>query len=86
MSKIQITDISVIDLEYLGPATPTLSNNAVYTAVIIEGVTEDESEVIMEFQNTNQPTMTYNSFVDFAKDWRVLGDHKFVSPELIFVM
>jgi hypothetical protein len=77
MSKIQIAKISVLNLEYKGDRTASLEKGYHYIAVIIEGFTDDRSEIVLEFQNCSQDTMRYDSFIYFAKDWGIISEFKF---------
>ena len=75
--KIQITEISVLNVEYKGERTATLETGYNYIVVAIEGFNDGQSEIILEFQNGNQDRMIYNSFVAFAKDWKIIREFKF---------
>lgn len=78
MAKIQITQVSVKKITYIGDAHPCINKNYQYVAVLIEGYSVDNNSMVrIEFMNTGCNTIIYDSFVAFAKDWSIDGDYKF---------
>ena len=80
--KIQITSVSVKNIEYTGARHPCLNIGYRYIAVLVEGYSEQRenrlgSIVWVEFMNTGCNKMIYDSFVAFAEDWNIVGDYKF---------
>lgn len=78
MAKIQITQVSVKNITYVGETHPCINKNYQYVAVLIEGYSEaNNSQVRIEFMNCGCDLMIYDSFVAFAEDWKIEGDYKF---------
>jgi len=75
--KIQITSVSVKEIEYTGATHPCINKGYRYTAVLIEGYSEQGSVVWVDFMNTGCNKIIYDSFVAFAEDWNIIGDYKF---------
>jgi len=75
--KIQIAQISVKDMEYIGERHPCLNKGYRYTAVLIEGFTDEGTVLFVEFMNTGCSKIIYDSFVGFAEDWKIIGEYKF---------
>lgn len=78
MAKIQITQVSVKKITYIGDKHNCLNKNYQYVAVLIEGYSaEGNSLVRVEFMNCGCNLIIYDSFVAFAEDWSIDGDYKF---------
>ncbi len=75
--KIQITSVSVKNMEYVGTTHPCINKGYKYTAVLIEGYRDEGSVVWIDFMNTGCNRMIYDSFVAFAEDWKIIGDYPF---------
>jgi hypothetical protein len=80
---MNIRNISVLNLEYRGIKQRLLEKGYHYISVVIEYVNDDESLVMLRFQNINREQIIYNSFVEFAKDWNILSDFDFPKPYLL---
>jgi hypothetical protein len=84
MAKIQITQVSVKKITYIGDKHTCLNKNYQYVAALIEGYSEsNNSQVRIEFMNCGCNIMIYDSFVAFAEDWRIDGDYKFEKCSLL---
>lgn len=75
--KIQITNVTVNDLEYIGKKHPFLNIGYHYTAVLIEGYRDEGSIIWIDFMNTGCNKIIYDSFVGFAEDWKIIGEYPF---------
>jgi hypothetical protein len=80
MARIRIRKIGVHTIEYKGKNTPALSRGLWYTAILIEGLSEEQSELHIYFLNGNSDKMIYDSFTAFAEDWDIIKEYEFEIP------
>lgn len=81
MSKIQITQVKGLTIEYKGKNdVPGLERNTRYDAILIEGFTDKCSELHVYLQNSERDRIIYDSFLFFAEDWDIIGTINFTAP------
>ena len=73
----RVRKVTVQYIQYKGKRTPVLEKGYRYIAVLLEVLTDEQSEMHIHFLNGKSEKIIYDSFVSFAEDWNILKEYEF---------
>lgn len=74
---MRINNAKIHKIEYVGEHTGGLEHGYIYTVILVEANLQNGTEIHLFFQNGDTTKIIYDSFISFAKDWRMVKEIEF---------